>query len=667
MKEDPTEDYELLVKGLKSCAELAAVTPTGSSDHISTTTKEFARKEEKIEARFTIKQLPQLITELQERPASGFVHVVDMIATAYPLSIVSVLRPLLDSTLIETVIEGVAKNSTVQLIPDGRKNAVLCRILEKACRRRLTDVRVWNRILSGFSSMREFWTERHLRYASQLKDEIFRCLHKACETRLESATLDKRALCVLSLWCAELKRINSDGILHEYEVPSSPRYALPLQTEEQFVEELRTEILRMLDSTPPVGSALLKLAESVVKWQAKLHNRLYSLNRRYPIRLSCEFLANYSSAMACVEIPSSFNANTPKQNQYVTLIARFHPYVEVVVKGDRVMKKLQITAVNGKTCIYYLHRSIFEERSNRCHQYMQLINTLLVKERETSRRHLSIFTPAQLVVSPHAVLIDCGGAYPMSFVTKKPDVFDIIHPLDVFARYGMTFGMRPDDAITIFYDRLVTSEGCPKTIMLETYREFVETNFIGPSIFQNYILERFKDPTYYYLFRKKLTQQLAVVSTLEILANLSPLFLDDMYIRTSTGQLATPKTKFSFDLAINRVVPFRLTPNLLSFLGMTLEGDYLWSIAAVVRCLFNREHHLLLRPLIMDEIVINGNHDQVSACTEATKFISNVVAETTRMATQDAAKLQKEICCAIERARNHENLSQMDPRWHPWF
>uniref|UniRef100_A0A0K0DRH8 PI3K/PI4K catalytic domain-containing protein n=1 Tax=Angiostrongylus cantonensis TaxID=6313 RepID=A0A0K0DRH8_ANGCA len=175
-------------------------------------------------------------------------------------------------------------------------------------------------------------------------------------------------------------------------------------------------------------------------------------------------------------------------------------------------------------------------------------------------------------------------------------------------------------------------------------------------------LERFKDPTYYYLFRKRFAQHLAVVSTLEMLVNLSPLFLDDVYIRTATGQLAVPKTRFSFDLAVNRVVPFRLTPNLEWFLGMTLEGDYLWSVAAVVRCLFSRDQHLLLRPLILDEIVINGNHDQVSACNEANKFISNVVAKTTRMATQDAAALQEEVHCAIEKARNHENLSQMDPR-----
>uniref|UniRef100_A0A158P7Z8 FAT domain-containing protein n=1 Tax=Angiostrongylus cantonensis TaxID=6313 RepID=A0A158P7Z8_ANGCA len=304
--------------------------------------------------------LPQLITELQERPTSGFVHIVDKIASAYPLFIVSVLRPVLDSAVIENVIESVAKNELVQLPPDGHKNSALCRILEKACRRRLADVR--------------------------------------------------------------------------------------------FMEELRTEILEMLDGPPPMGSALLKLVENVIKWQTKLQNRLYSLPRRYPIRLASKFLADYSSAMACVEIPSSFNSNMTKQYQYVTLIARFYPHVEIVVKGGRVMKKLQITAVNGKVSAgaYLLW-------------FYAFIVVFLDDE---------VFVPyvTTFLTLVHTLCLLPTGAYPMSFVAKKPNVFDTIRPLDVFGRYGMTFGMRPDDAITMFYDRLVASEGCPKTVMLETYR-----------------------------------------------------------------------------------------------------------------------------------------------------------------------------------------------------
>ncbi|KHJ98359.1 hypothetical protein OESDEN_01659 [Oesophagostomum dentatum] len=123
-----------------------------------------------------------------------------------------------------------------------------------------------------------------------------------------------------------------------------------------------------------------------------------------------------------------------------------------------------------QTSVYYLQNSVFEERTNRCQQYLQLVRTLLVKERETARRHLFVFTPNQLVVSPYAVLMDCGGAYPMSFVAKKPHIFDTIRPLDVFAHYGMTFGMRPDDAVTMFYDRVASSDGNINTVMLDTYR-----------------------------------------------------------------------------------------------------------------------------------------------------------------------------------------------------
>ncbi|KHJ98357.1 hypothetical protein OESDEN_01657, partial [Oesophagostomum dentatum] len=96
-------------------------------------------------------------------------------------------------------------------------------------------------------------------------------------------------------------------------------------------------------------------------------------------------------------------------------------------------------------------------------------------------------------------------------------------------------------------------------------------------------------------------------------------------------------------------------------------GDYLWAAAAVVRCLFRREQHFLVRPLILDELIINGNQDQVKARADANEFVKKLVAETRRMASQEAGALQDELLCAIEKARSHENLAQMDPRWHPWF
>lgn len=48
IKHDPSEDSELLIKELESCAELASVTQSRRSDCISTTTKELLAKRKKL-------------------------------------------------------------------------------------------------------------------------------------------------------------------------------------------------------------------------------------------------------------------------------------------------------------------------------------------------------------------------------------------------------------------------------------------------------------------------------------------------------------------------------------------------------------------------------------------------------------------------------------------
>ncbi|KAK5982453.1 hypothetical protein GCK32_017789, partial [Trichostrongylus colubriformis] len=103
---------------------------------------EAARVENETRARKYIARLPQLMTELQERPSCGFTAIVQRIASAYPLQILSALRPLLDPALIDGVIEAVARNVPVPSLSDDHECSALVKVLENACRTRLTDVRV---------------------------------------------------------------------------------------------------------------------------------------------------------------------------------------------------------------------------------------------------------------------------------------------------------------------------------------------------------------------------------------------------------------------------------------------------------------------------------------------------------------------------------------------
>ncbi|KAE9412712.1 hypothetical protein Angca_003795, partial [Angiostrongylus cantonensis] len=69
IKEDPTEDYKMLVEGLKSCAESASVPQTRRSGRISTTTKELLENRRKLKLDSTATRLAQLVINVSCRRA----------------------------------------------------------------------------------------------------------------------------------------------------------------------------------------------------------------------------------------------------------------------------------------------------------------------------------------------------------------------------------------------------------------------------------------------------------------------------------------------------------------------------------------------------------------------------------------------------------------------
>ncbi|KAJ1350022.1 hypothetical protein KIN20_005722 [Parelaphostrongylus tenuis] len=76
IKKDPTENYELIVKGLKSCAEFALITPTIPHLYrISTTTKEMLEKRRKLRLDPDVTHLVRVIRNFCCRRAlQGDIH-----------------------------------------------------------------------------------------------------------------------------------------------------------------------------------------------------------------------------------------------------------------------------------------------------------------------------------------------------------------------------------------------------------------------------------------------------------------------------------------------------------------------------------------------------------------------------------------------------------------
>ncbi|VDM53880.1 unnamed protein product [Angiostrongylus costaricensis] len=67
IKEDPTEDYGLLVEELKTCAESASVPQAGRSNRISITTKELLEKRRKLKLDSTVTRLTSLVINARRR------------------------------------------------------------------------------------------------------------------------------------------------------------------------------------------------------------------------------------------------------------------------------------------------------------------------------------------------------------------------------------------------------------------------------------------------------------------------------------------------------------------------------------------------------------------------------------------------------------------------
>ncbi|KAJ1347690.1 hypothetical protein KIN20_002817 [Parelaphostrongylus tenuis] len=62
IKYDPTEDYELLVGGLKGCADLAPLTQPRRADQVSSTMKELLEKRRKLKLDPNATHLARLIS-----------------------------------------------------------------------------------------------------------------------------------------------------------------------------------------------------------------------------------------------------------------------------------------------------------------------------------------------------------------------------------------------------------------------------------------------------------------------------------------------------------------------------------------------------------------------------------------------------------------------------
>ena len=133
----------------------------------------------------------------------------------------------------------------------------------------------------------------------------------------------------------------------------------------------------------------------------------------------------------------------PKHSHYHVCIQRFMPKVEIVQKHNSAARRLYIRGHNGKIYPYLVVSDsglADARREERVLQLLRMMNHLLGKHKETSRRFLNFTVPRVVAVSPQ-----------MRLVEDNPSSISL---LDIYKQHCAKKGLEHDNPIARYYEKL---------------------------------------------------------------------------------------------------------------------------------------------------------------------------------------------------------------------
>ena len=136
------------------------------------------------------------------------------------------------------------------------------------------------------------------------------------------------------------------------------------------------------------------MIQKLKKWIKILEQKTKPLPKSFLIEEKCKFLSNFSRKTAEVELPGELLL--PKHTNYQVYIQRFMPRVEIVQKHNAAARRLYIRGHNGKIYPYLVVSDsglADARREERVLQLLRMINDLLAKHKETSKRFLNLTVP----------------------------------------------------------------------------------------------------------------------------------------------------------------------------------------------------------------------------------------------------------------------------------
>ena len=437
--------------------------------------------------------------------------------------------------------------------------------------------------------------------------------------------------------------------------------------------------------------------DRLLKWNHQLGSVLDKLPNSFHLENFSRYLAEFEHQKYDeIDVPGQYLLLREVGSDFVKL-ERFDSQVEIVRRHGTSFRRIIMIGNDGSRTGFIVQNpsSRQSRREEKVVQLLRMADAIVDKKIISKRHNLSLSVQNIVPLSAFVRLIQDND----SFVSLE----------SIYEKHCRQVGILPEDPVLYFRDCMLKGieilqipfkKGSVDLLNLrvDLFEEICQ-KFVPSSILNNYVKSIYYDFSSFWNFRRKFTSQYAsMVFTTYILA-IGHRFPHKIGFSRDSGSFICsellPTLNQSGQFTLTEAVPFRLTPNIQTFLtDFGIEGPFTTFVAALGQALSGKKQDLsdYLTLFVRDEIFSWANTSQGAAVIQtlpsddiismqseiASKIFQNVEIIMKRVQTLGCSKeveksaesllpLDQTILDLISCAANPQKLAHMDGHWHPWL
>lgn len=432
--------------------------------------------------------------------------------------------------------------------------------------------------------------------------------------------------------------------------------------------------------------ALIKRVQPLIATYSRLNAELLHLCNfdvenlsQHQLHIKCPELARMDLRHVIVPLQDSFTTKIPPMSSILSqhqpfptslpTIRGFSDIIKVMPSLQR-PRKIGVVGSNGEEFNFLCKPKDDLRKDARLMDFNAVVNKLLRANSDSRRRQLHIRTYSVVPLNEECGLIE--------WVRNTSPFRELLKPR--YDALGVGFSSKK---VQEYFDRFkqMTPEAAAAAFKAKILPEF-------PPVFHEWFLETFPEPTAWFTSRLAYCRTAAVISMVGYIIGLGDRHCENIMFDTVTGETVHCDFNCIFEkgkqLEVPELVPFRLTQNIVSAMGITgVEGCFRISCEITMKLLRSNQDCLMsvLEAFIHDPLVeweherrrkerhrsSNTNRPVVDLKTLAAGALEPIERKLQGLEGETQISVSNQVEKLIQDATSLLKLSKMYVGWSPWM